>query len=153
MKRQEDPTRDPASEARDDHASNPAPVSPERGTPRMTEAWKAPQREGDGFSTVPAIHIAYSVMEEGRKLENELAEMTRQRDEFREELRSIDASLGYDDAWADGKILPEAVAILRSQRDTLFAAVEWCHDNAKPSLLIRDEVTGPALAAVKGEQP
>lgn len=53
-------------------------------TPRMSEAWRAPGLRPDGFHVMaPPIGIAMSVMAEGKKLEIELVEMTRQRDEAR----------------------------------------------------------------------
>ncbi len=125
MKPKQDPTRDPASEARDDHASNPAPVSPERPLSRMEEAWRAPQRQGDGFVTVPAIRIADSVMEEGRKLEKELEEMTRQRD---------------------------ALALAIRTHAANFGNIRWGHDGDCGSGLLVETLEA-TLAAVKGQQP
>jgi len=50
--------------------------------------------------------------------------LERQRDEARAELSAINTALGYDDAWASGKTLAEAVGMLRAQRDELVAALE-----------------------------
>lgn len=63
-------------------------------TPRMKAAWVAPQRRGDGFVTTCPGDIAMNVMTEGKKLEIELAEMTRQRDLLLEALKSVAAHDG-----------------------------------------------------------
>lgn len=54
-------------------------------TPRMQEAWDKSSRTADGFylSQTPASEYATSCYDEGCKLERELADAIRQRDEAR----------------------------------------------------------------------
>ena len=42
---------------------------------------------------------------------------------------------------------------LQDKLKIAVAALEWCHNYARPDLIISDEVTGPALKAINGTTP
>jgi hypothetical protein len=64
-------------------------------TPRMQEAWDKSSRTADGFysSQTPASEYATSCYDEGCKLERELADAIRERDEAREQRDMLAAAL------------------------------------------------------------
>jgi hypothetical protein len=85
------------------------------GTPRMKEAWARSSRTADGFysSTTPAMVYAHSCYEEGCKLENELTDVTAQRDRLAKAC----------DQYSEDEILCKLQTVT-AQRDMLAEALE-----------------------------
>jgi uncharacterized coiled-coil DUF342 family protein len=130
----EDPTRDPASEARDDHASEP------RATP-----------ETDAL--VPSQGRIRTIREYIDELEAHARRLERQRDEL------LDKTV---DALAKVEVLTEAADYLNgrlrevtAQRDGLLEALEFYRKHMLLGHAITDsgQVAEAAIAAVKGGRP
>jgi hypothetical protein len=130
MRSPEDPTRDPASEARDDHASEP------RATPETDALWiHCVRNPGPGSGLRIASHA--------RRLE-------RQRDEAREHAANAEASLKMAINSANARQRETEHAM--RQRDELLEALEFYRKHMLLGYDITDsgQVAEAAIAAVKG---
>jgi hypothetical protein len=132
MRSPEDPTRDPASEARDDHASEP------RATPETDALWiHCVRNPGPGSGLRIASHA--------RRLE-------RQRDEAREHSANAEASLKMAINSANAR-QTEAEHAMR-QRDELMEALERIARNPGDcdfeTGFTSGHIARAAIAAVKG---
>jgi hypothetical protein len=130
MRTPEDPTCDPASEARDDHASEP------RATPETDALWiHCVRNPGPGSGLRIASHA--------RRLE-------RQRDEAREHATNAEVSLKMAINSANARQTETEHAM--RQRDELMEALEFYRNHMLLGYDITDsgQVAEAAIAAVKG---
>ena len=163
----EDPTRDPASEARDDWEQLCQPLTDEerRENARKIEALSVPDRFALMFSNASepratpetnaahlailgdtSIHICYQL----REMASFARRLERQRDEAREHAANAEASLKMAINSANAR-QTEAEHAMR-QRDELLEALEYIEASGLSARHLGD-IARAAIAAVKGGTP